>query len=178
MYSEVRRHVFCEVTELQLWRKVASWTHTTEFIIHSKSTFFKWNNDVLHRCPIWCHRTAGATPHFPNLFASHQRVMTKVMIEHTSNEILTFCTHVGNDISTPVPPADLRFHYSTAKCKYFVITIAFDADVLRIATPAGNPVAWALQEIPLPGSPKPPRASSPPLSSQNSRRNLQHDSKK
>ena len=105
----------------------------------------------MHRCHILCNRTAGATPHFPNLFASHQRVMTKVMIEHTSKEILTFCIHVGDDISTPVTPVDLRFHYSTAKCQYFVIHVAFGADVLRIATPAGNPVACALQEIPLPG---------------------------
>ena len=70
------------------------------------------------------------------------------MIEHTSNEILTFCIHVGYDISTA---ADLRFHYSMAKCQYFIIHVAFHSVVLRIATPAGNPVACALQEIPLPG---------------------------
>ena len=70
------------------------------------------------------------------------------MIEHTSNEILTFCIHVGYDISTA---ADLRFHYSMAKCQYFIIRVAFHSVVLRIATPAGNPVACALQEIPLPG---------------------------
>ena len=70
------------------------------------------------------------------------------MIEHTSNEIFAFCTHVGDDISTPV---DFRFHYSIAKYQYFIIHVAFDSVVLRIATPAGNPVASALQEIPLPG---------------------------
>ena len=37
VYSEVRRHVFCDVTELELWRKVASWPHTTDIRIH---TFF------------------------------------------------------------------------------------------------------------------------------------------
>ena len=56
-----------------------------------KRLFRKWNNDVLHRCHIRCQRTAGATTHFPNLFATHQQVINKVMIEHTSNEILTFC---------------------------------------------------------------------------------------
>ena len=70
----------------------------------------QWNNYVLHRCPIWCHRTAGATTHFPSLFAIHQQVINKVMIEHTSNEIWTFCTHVGDDISTHANPADIRFH--------------------------------------------------------------------
>ena len=89
-------------------------------------------------------------------------------IEHTSNEILTFCTHVGEDISTPVLLVDLRFHYSIAKCQYFVILVAFDADVLRIATPAGNPVAWALQEIPLPGPGKKFHCLGP------ARRNSQH----
>ena len=34
MYSEVRRHVFCEVTELELRGKAASLTHTTDLIIH------------------------------------------------------------------------------------------------------------------------------------------------
>ena len=113
-----------------------------------KDNFLQWNNHVLHSCHIWCQRTAGATTHFPTLFATHQQVINKVMIEHTSNEILTFCNHVGNDISTPV---DLRFHYSIAKCQYVVILVAFDSAVLRIATPAGNHVAWAMQEIPLPG---------------------------
>ena len=65
------------------------------------------------------------------------------MIEHTSNEILTFCIHVGYDISTA---ADFRFHSSMAKCQYFIIHVAFHSVVLRIATPAGNPVACALQE--------------------------------
>ena len=137
-----------------------------------KEHFLQRNNDVLHRCHIWCQRTAGATTHFPTLFATHQQVINKVMIEHTSNEIFTFCTHVGNDISTPVPPVDLRFHYSAAKCQYFVIFVAFDADVLRIATPAGNPVAWALQEIPLHGSSRKSHCLGP------ARRNSQHDSMK
>ena len=113
-----------------------------------KEHFLQWNNDVLHSCHIWCQRTAGATTHFPTLFATHQQVINKVMIEHTSNEILTFCIHVGYDISTA---ADLRFHYSMAKCQYFIILVASHSVVLRIATPAGNPVACALQEIPLPG---------------------------
>ena len=47
------------------------------------------NNDVLHRCHIWCQRTVGATTHFPSFFAIHQQVINKVMIEHSSNEILT-----------------------------------------------------------------------------------------
>ena len=47
MYSEVRRQVFCEVTELELYGKVASWTHTTDLIIHSKSTFF---NGIIMFC--------------------------------------------------------------------------------------------------------------------------------
>ena len=106
------------------------------------------NNDVSHSCHIWCQRTAAATTHFPILFATHQQVINKVMIEHMSNEILTFCIHAGYDISIA---ADLRFHYLIAKCQYFVILVAFDSVVLRIATPAGNPVAWALLEIPLPG---------------------------
>ena len=75
-----------------------------------KAYVLKGNNDVLHTCHIWCQRTAGATTHFPILFATHQQVINKVMIEHTCNEILAFCTHVGNDISTPATPADLRFH--------------------------------------------------------------------
>ena len=58
----------------------------------------------------------------PILFATHQQVINKVMIELTSNEILTFCTHVGYDISTA---ADLRVHYSMAKCQYFIIRVAF-----------------------------------------------------
>ena len=65
---------------------------------------------------------AGATTHFPILFAIHQEVINKVMVEHTSNVILTFCIHVGDDISTP---ADLRFHYSIAKCQYYVIPVSF-----------------------------------------------------
>ena len=77
-----------------------------------KQHFLEGNNNVFHRCHIWCQRTAGATTHFPILFATHQEVINKVMIEHTSNVILTFCIHVGDDISTP---ADLRFHYSIAK---------------------------------------------------------------
>ena len=75
-----------------------------------KQLFRIRNNDVLHRCHISCQRTVGATTHFPSLFASHQQVINKVMIQHNSNEILTFCTHVGDDISTPATPADLRFH--------------------------------------------------------------------
>ena len=90
-----------------------------------KEHFLQWNNDVLHRCHISCQRTAGATTHFPSLFATHQQVINKVMIEHTSNEILTFCIHVGDDISTPATPADLRFHYSIAKCQYYVIHVSF-----------------------------------------------------
>ena len=90
-----------------------------------KAHFLQRNNDVLHRCHISCQRTAGATTHFPSLFATHQQVINKVMIEHTSNEILTFCIHVGDDTSTHATPADLRFHYSIAKCKYYVIRVAF-----------------------------------------------------
>ena len=78
-----------------------------------KQHFLQGNNDVLHRCHILCQRTAGATTHFPNHFATHQQVINKVMIEHTSNVILTFCIHVGDDISTPV---ERRFHYLIAKC--------------------------------------------------------------
>ena len=36
-----------------------------------KEHFRVRNNDVLHRCHISCQRTAGATTHFPNLFATH-----------------------------------------------------------------------------------------------------------
>ena len=78
-----------------------------------KQLFRTMNNDVLHLCHIRCLRTPGATTHFPTLFATHQEVINKVMIEHTSNVILTFCIHVGDDIWTP---ADLGFHYSIAKC--------------------------------------------------------------
>ena len=81
-----------------------------------KEHFLQGNNDVLHRCHISCQRTAGATTHFPIVFAIHQQVINKVMIEHTSNEILTCFTHGGHDISTLATPADLRFHYSIAKC--------------------------------------------------------------
>ena len=78
-----------------------------------KQLFRIRNNDVLHFCHIRCLRTARAITHFPILFASHQEVINKVMIEHTSNVILTFCNHVGDDISTP---SAFRFHYSIAKC--------------------------------------------------------------
>ena len=78
-----------------------------------KDNFLQGSNDVLHRCHIWCPRTPGATSHFPTFFATHQQVINQVMIEHTSNEILTFCIQVGDDISTPV---DFRFQYSIAKC--------------------------------------------------------------
>ena len=106
---------------------------TTDFIIHSNSIFF---SGILMFCigvifDVRAH--LGATSHFPILFATHQQVINKVMIEHTSNEILTVCTHVGYDMSTA---ADLRFHYSMAKCQYFIILFAFDSVVLRIATPA------------------------------------------
>ena len=90
-----------------------------------KHLFRIGHTDVLHLCDNLCLRTAGATTHFPNLFATHQQVVNKVMIEHTSNEILTFVTHVGDDISTPATPADLRFQYSIAKCQYYVITVSF-----------------------------------------------------
>ena len=50
MYSEVRRHVFCDVTELELWRKVASWPHTTDLLIHSKCIFF--NGIMLFCIPV------------------------------------------------------------------------------------------------------------------------------
>ena len=90
-----------------------------------KEHFLERNNDVLHRCHISCRRTAGATTHFQILFATQQQVVNKVMIAHTSKEILTFVTHVGNDLSTPATPADLRFHYSIAKCQYYIITVSF-----------------------------------------------------
>ena len=96
-----------------------------------KEHFLKRNNDVLHRCHISCQRTAGATTHFPSLFAIHQQVINKVMIEHTSNEILTCCIHVGDDISTPATPAGLRCHYSIAKCQHYVILVSFLRVVLR-----------------------------------------------
>ena len=80
-----------------------------------KQLFRIGNNDVLHLCHIRCLRTARASTHLQSLFATHQQVVNKVMIEHTSNEILTLFTHVGDDISTLATPADLRFHYSIAK---------------------------------------------------------------
>ena len=85
-----------------------------------KEHFLLWNNDVLHRCHISCQRTAGATTHFPNLFATHQQVINKVMIEHSSNEILTFCFYGGDDISSPVElkqnsdlTVDFRTHFTS-----------------------------------------------------------------
>ena len=90
-----------------------------------KMYFLQKDNTVLHTCHIWYHRTAGATTHFQILFATHQQVVNKVMIEHNSNEIFTFFTHVGDAISTLATPAGLRFHYSIAKCQYYIIPVSF-----------------------------------------------------
>ena len=110
-------HVFWSAPSRVLWRdRIRIVTQSCIMTSHDglpksfKMYFLQMNNDVLHTCHIWCQRTAGATTHFPILFATHQQVINKVMIEHTCNEILTFCIHVGNDISTPATPANRRFH--------------------------------------------------------------------
>ena len=73
-----------------------------------------------------------AITYFPIVFASDEQVINKVMIQHTSNEILTFCIHVGDDISTHATPAGFRFHYSIAKCEYYYILVSFICVVLGI----------------------------------------------
>ena len=110
-------HVFWSAPSRVLWRdRIRMVRQSCIMTSHDgppnslKEYFPQRSNDVVHTCHIWCQRTAGATTHFPILFAIHQQVMNKVMIAHTCNEILPFCTHVGNDISTPATPADLRFH--------------------------------------------------------------------
>ena len=118
MYSEVRRHVFCGVTELELWCKVASWTHTTDVIIHSKSTCF---NGIMMFCIAVIFDVSAQLGRLLTSRLS-SRLLKKVMTEHTCNEILTFCIYVGDDISIPV---ERHFHYSIANSQYFVIPVSF-----------------------------------------------------
>ena len=96
-----------------------------------KQLFRLRNNDVLHVCRNWSQRRAGAQLRWLLTSQLSWRLLKKVMIEHTSRETLTFCMYVGDDISTPV---ERLFHYSTAKCQYFVITDSFHWVVLGIAT--------------------------------------------
>ena len=82
----------------------------------SKQLFRQRNNYVLHLCHNWCQRRAGAQIKWLLTSRLSSRLLKKVMIEHTSNEILTFCIQVGDDISTPV---DLRF-FSLLDCKMLI----------------------------------------------------------
>ena len=56
-----------------------------------KHLFRLRNNDVLHFCHNWCQRRAGAQHRWLLTSQLSSRLVKKVMTEHTSKEILTFC---------------------------------------------------------------------------------------
>ena len=116
-----------------------------------KDYFLQGNNDVLHTCHILCQRTVGATTHFPILFATHQQVINKVMIEHTCNEIFTFCTHVGkryfdscNSCGPPISLVETKLSILRYTC-FILCRRAANCHACtksRCLGPAGNPIAW------------------------------------
>ena len=96
MNYEIRRDVFCDVTELQLWGKVASWTHV---IIHQNITFVVENNDILHLCLM-----KGASQLESCDFTTHLTThLTTDLIIHSKSTffkgIMMFCIAVIFDVS-------------------------------------------------------------------------------
>ena len=87
----------------ELWREVMMQLCLTILILSphktrhsalhnsSKQVFRVGNNDVFNFCHNWCQRKAGAQLKWLLTSELSSRLPEKVMIEHTSNEILTFC---------------------------------------------------------------------------------------
>ena len=89
---------------------------TSEFI---KTTVSCRNNNVFHFCHNWCQRRAGAQLRWLLTSQVSSRVFEKVMIEHKSNEILTFCNRV---MKSEVRKSRMRRNIVSdmnAKCQYF-----------------------------------------------------------
>ena len=177
MCSDVRRHVFCDVTELELWRKVASWRHPTDIRIHSNITFL---NGIMMFCiPVIFDVSAELAQstsdysHLNSLRDSSKRLwlstrLTKYL--HFASRSETIFRVCFDCCVAPISLLDSKMSILRYNC----FILCRRAANCRACTKSR---CLGPAEIPLPGSPKPPHASSPPLSSQNSRRNFQHDSK-